>query len=135
MSRKELIGLINADAKFVDERVDIAEYINTLEAGKALNEKEIREGYLTFKSEKFAKEIRAIAEKNGLQDNTLSAFINGIIGRMIFDGEQLTDLLAPLELSWKTRREKELTLMEDLIPLLKKLAQGKDISGLKAYEE
>ena len=53
---------------------------------------------------------------------------------MIFDGEKLTDLLEPLDLSWKERRLKELALMEDLVPLLKKLAKGKEISGLKAYE-
>ena len=28
----------------------------------------------------------------------------------------------------------ELALMEELVPLLKKLAQGRDISGLSAYE-
>jgi len=55
--------------------------------------------------------------------------------RMIFDGEQLTDLLAPLGLNWKTRRQKELALMDDLIPLLHKLAQGREISGLGAYEQ
>jgi type I restriction enzyme R subunit len=53
---------------------------------------------------------------------------------MIFDGEQLSDLLAPLELGWKARTKAELALMEDLVPLLKKLAQGRDISGLAAYE-
>ena len=52
---------------------------------------------------------------------------------MIFDGEKLTDLLAPLDLNWKERRVKELALMEDLIPQLKKLAQGREISGLAAY--
>jgi type I restriction enzyme R subunit len=56
------------------------------------------------------------------------------MNRMIFDGEQLTDLLEPLGLNWKTRRLKELALMEDLTPLLKKLAQGREISGLAAYE-
>ena len=56
------------------------------------------------------------------------------MARMIFDGEKLTDLLAPLELSWKERKAKELALMEDLIPQLKKLAQGHNISGLAAYE-
>ncbi len=30
---------------------------------------------------------------------------------------------------------KETTLMADLVPLLKKRANGRDISGLKAYEE
>jgi type I restriction enzyme, R subunit len=54
---------------------------------------------------------------------------------MIFDGEQLTDLMEPLGLNWKTRREKELALMEDLVPVLNKRAQGRDISGLSAYEQ
>jgi type I restriction enzyme R subunit len=39
-----------------------------------------------------------------------------------------------LDLSWKERRVKELALMVDLVPQLKKLAQGHEISGLKAYE-
>jgi type I restriction enzyme, R subunit len=47
---------------------------------------------------------------------------------MIFDGEQLTDLMAPLELGWRPAREKELALMADLVPLLKKRAAGRDIS-------
>ena len=53
---------------------------------------------------------------------------------MIFDSEALGDLLAPLELGWKARANKESALMADLIPLLKKMALGRDISGLKAYE-
>lgn len=54
---------------------------------------------------------------------------------MIFDGERLTELLAPLELGWRDRTEKELALMADLVPLLKRRTGGRDISGLKAYEE
>jgi type I restriction enzyme R subunit len=54
---------------------------------------------------------------------------------MIFDGEQLSDLLAPQGLGWKARTQKELALMEDLIPLLHKLALGRAISGLGAYEQ
>ena len=57
-----------------------------------------------------------------------------ILSRMIFDGEKLTDLLEPLELSWKERSVKELALMQDLVPQLKKLAQGREISGLAAYD-
>lgn len=53
---------------------------------------------------------------------------------MIFDGEKLGDLLAPLDLSWRERTQKELNLMDDLIPLLKKLADGREIMGLSAYE-
>ena len=54
--------------------------------------------------------------------------------RMVFDGDGLRDLLLPLGLGWKQRRSKELELMEDLAPLLRKLAKGRDISGLNAYE-
>jgi len=55
--------------------------------------------------------------------------------RMIFDGEKLSDLLAPLELGWKARTKAELALMDDLVPLLKRLAAGREISGLSAYED
>jgi type I restriction enzyme R subunit len=53
---------------------------------------------------------------------------------MVFDGEQLNELLAPLGLGWKDRSKKELALMQDLIPQLKGLAGGREISGLSAYD-
>jgi len=134
MSREQLINLLSSSANLMDERDDIAAYIKTLEEGKGMSETEIREGYQTFKAEKFAKQIYETAQKHGLETKALKAFVDGIIARMIFDGEQLSDLLAPLELGWKDRTKKELALMEDLVPLLKKLAQGHEISGLKAYE-
>ncbi len=40
-----------------------------------------------------------------------------------------------LPLGWKTRRVKELALMDELTPLLSKRAQGRDSSGLNAYEQ
>jgi len=132
MTRAELIGLIQADAKFIDE--DLIGYINTLPVGQAFDEKAIREGYEQFKAEKSARELAAIANKHGLEAAALQTFVDGILRRMIFDGEQLGDLLAPLELGWKARTKKELALMEDLIPLLHKLAYGREISGLGAYE-
>jgi type I restriction enzyme R subunit len=134
MSREQLIGLIQADAKFMDERDDIAAYINTLKEGEGLSEKDIREGYQRFKAEKNSQELAAIAGKHGLAIAPLQVFVDGILQRMIFDGEQLTDLMEPLGLNWKTRRLKELALMEDLVLLLNKRAQGRDISGLSAYE-
>jgi type I restriction enzyme R subunit len=135
MSREQLIGLIQAEAKFMDERDDIAEYIGTLEAGKALDENAIRTGFESFKGEKHARQLATIAEKHGLDAAALQGFVDTILRRMIFDGEQLSDLMAPLELGWKARTKAELALMEELIPLLKKLAQGREISGLGAYEQ
>jgi type I restriction enzyme, R subunit len=135
MSREQLIGLIQSDAKFMNEREDIAAYIATLKAGEGLSEKAIRDGYTRFKAEKDATELAAIASKHGLATVALQGFVDGILLRMIFDGEQLGDLMAPLELGWKARTEAELKLMDDLLPLLTKRAQGRDISGLSAYEQ
>ena len=134
MTRDQLISLLGSSSNLMEERDDIAAYINSLQSGKSLNENQIREGYLFFKAEKSAKELAATAEKHGIQTASLQTFVDGIMNRMIFDGEQLGDLLAPLELGWKARTKKELALMEDLVPLLKKIAQGREISGLAAYE-
>ncbi|MGJ5076398.1 type I restriction endonuclease subunit R [Bradyrhizobium oligotrophicum] len=134
MSREQLVVLIQSDAKFMDEREDIAAYIGTLKAGEGLSEKAIRDGYTRFKAEKEAAELAGIAGKHGLPTAALQAFVDGILQRMIFDGEQLTDLMEPLGFNWKARRVKELDLMADLLPLLTKRAGGREISGLSAYE-
>lgn len=134
MTRQQLINLLSSSANLIEERDDIIEYINTLEVGNGLTEKDIRQGYQKYKDEKAEKELRAISEKHGITTDSLKAFIAEIMNRMLFDGEKLTDLLAPLELGWKDRRIKELALMEDLVPLLNKLAQGREIAGLNAYE-
>ena len=135
MSREQLIGLIQSDAKFMNEREDIAAYIATLKEGEGLSEAAIRDGYTRFKAEKDAAELATIAAKHYLATAALQSFVDGILQRMIFDGEQLSDLMAPLELGWKARTQAELALMEDLHPLLTKRAQGRDISGLSAYEQ
>ncbi|MFM8420955.1 MAG: type I restriction endonuclease subunit R, EcoR124 family, partial [Verrucomicrobiota bacterium] len=135
MTREELIGLISSDAKFMNERDDIAEYIGTLKAGEGLSETAIRDGYSRFKAEKNAKELAAIASKHGLTPLALETFVDGILDRMIFDGEHLSDLMAPLDLGWKARTQAELALLDDLHPLLTKRAGGRDISGLSAYEQ
>lgn len=135
MSREQLIGLIQADAKFIDERDDIADYIRGLDADKPLEEKDIKAGYDAFKAAKKAAELIAIATTHGLEIAPLQAFVDEIIRRRIFDGEKLSDLMAPLGLGWKSRTVKELALMEQLSPLLNRLAEGREISGLSAYEQ
>jgi len=134
MSREELIGLIQSDAKFVDEREEITAYINSLETGKPHTEQGVREEYAQYKVSITAQAIADVAAKHSLAAAALQGFVDGILRRMIFDGEQLSDLMAPLELGWKARTKAELALMEELIPLLHKLAQGREISGLSAYE-
>jgi type I restriction enzyme R subunit len=135
MTREQLIGLIQGDSKFIDERETITEYVKSLKAGGGLHEQAIRSGYQRFKAEKNAAELSAVAAAHGLPAGSLQAFVDTILGRMIFDGEQLTTLLAPLGLGWRARTQKELALMSDLVPLLKKRAAGREISGLGAYEQ
>ncbi len=110
-------------------------YINTLKAGEGLSEKAIRDGYSRFKAEKNAAGAGGHRGKHGLATEALQGFVDTILQRMIFDGEQLTDLMEPLGLNWKARRVKELDLMADLMPLLIKRAGGREISGLSAYEQ
>ena len=129
ISREQLIGLIESDAKFLDEWKEITEYVRSLTEGEGLDEAAVRAGYEQFKAKKQAKELVDLAQAHGLTTESLSAFVDTILQRMIFDGEQLTDLMAPLDLGWRDRRKRELALMDHLVPLLNKRAHGRDISG------
>ncbi len=134
MTKAQVISLLKSNSNLMDEEEDLTEYINSLDWNSGQDVATLRKGFDTFKDEKYNKEIADIALKHGLQTADLKTFVEKIMSRMIFDGEKLTDLLEPLDLNWKERRVKELALMEDLVPQLKKLAQGREISGLGAYE-
>ena len=101
MTREQLIKLLSSSANLMEERDDIVAYINSLQAGQALSEAAIRQGYEQFKTRKSADELKQLAEKHGLEAAALQNFVDLIIKRMIFDGEQLSDLLAPLDLGWR----------------------------------
>ncbi|WP_298144037.1 type I restriction endonuclease subunit R [Flavobacterium sp.] len=134
MTKAQVISLLSSNANLMDEQEDLTEYINGLDWNSGQDVETLRIGYDTFKDDKYNKELAAIVHQHGLQTADLKNFVENILSRMIFDGEKLTDLLEPLDLSWKERRVKELALMADLVPQLKKLAQGREISGLAAYE-
>lgn len=134
MTKEQVISLLSSNANMMDEQEDLTEYINSLDWNKGHDVDTLRNGYEKFKDDKYNQELAAIAHQHGLQTSALKSFVENIMSRMIFDGEKLTDLLEPLDLSWKERRVKELALMTDLVPQLKKLAQGNEISGLAAYE-
>jgi type I restriction enzyme R subunit len=133
MTREQLISLIASDAQWMDQREDIVDYIGTLKEGGGLSESKIREGYVEFKNQKNAAELASIASKHGLATDDVQAFVDDILERMIFDAEKLTDLMAPLDLGWRERKDAELSLMTDLYQLLNKRVGGREISGLSAY--
>ncbi len=134
MTKAQVISLLGANSNLMDEQEDLTEFITSLDWNKGYKAEELKNNFETFKIDKNDKELAKIANDHGLQTADLKAFVDGIMSRMIFDGEKLTDLLEPLELSWKARRVKELALMEDLVPQLKKIAEGREISGLAAYD-
>ena len=134
MTKEQVISLLGANANLMDEQEDLTEYINGLDWNSGQDVNTLRKGYETFKVDKIENELADTAHKYGLPTADLKTFVDNIMNRMIFDGEKLTELLEPLQLSWKERRVKELALMEELVPKLKKIAQGREISGLAAYE-
>lgn len=134
MTKEQLISLVSSSANLIDERDDIVAYIDSLDGVNGKTEDDIKAGYEVFKTEKFAKELIAIAETHELSVASLQSFVNNIVERKIFDGEKLSELVAPLELGWKDRTKKETAIMTDLVPLLKRMAGGQNISGLSAYE-
>jgi len=135
MTREQLIGLLASSARLMDERDDLEAYIATLKEGEGLNEAEIRKGYASFKATRQAKEMAHIAEKHDLPVQALQRFVDHILDRYIFDDDALTELFRPKDLGWKARARAELALMEDLTPLLRRKAEGREISGLEVYEE
>ncbi len=134
MTKAQVISLLSSDSGMMNEQEDLTDYINSLDWNSGKDVAQLKKGYETFKDDKYNKELTAIAQVHGLQTADLKRFVDNIMSRMIFDGEKLTDLLEPLELSWKARRVKELALMVDLVPQLKKIAEGREISGLAAYD-
>jgi type I restriction enzyme R subunit len=134
MTRDQLVSLIASDAQFADQRDLLEKYIRQLDLGKGRTKEEILEGYEAFKSEEESRELNKIASTHGLAPEALGDFVEQILHRHVFDGERLTDLMAPLELGWKARSQAERALMKELVPLLKLRADGQEISGLSGYD-
>ena len=134
MTMDQIINMLSSSANLMDEREDLIAYIRSVDFSSGKTEQEIKDGYEDFKEAKHHAALAHIAAQYSLEIKPLKAFVNNIISRMIFDSEQLNGLLAPLDLGWKARSQKEQELMTTLIPELKKLAGGREISGLSAYE-
>jgi type I restriction enzyme R subunit len=134
MTKNQVIGLLKSNANLMDEEEELSAFIEQVDWSVGRTAEELKQAFEQFKAEKHEQELAAMAEKHGLTTQALKTFVEHILRRMIFDGEQLTDLMEPLGLGWKQRSQAETALMQDLVPLLKKWAQGREISGLAAYE-
>ena len=90
-------------------------------------------GFKAFKTTESSQQIKNLAQAHDLEAEALQSFVDEILDRHVFDGELLTDLMAPLELGWKARSQAERALMKELVPLLNQRADGQEISGLSGY--
>lgn len=133
--KEQIINIIKSSSNLIYEKDDMIEYINSLGVGIVLSKSDVEDGYEEFKKAKNDNALISIANNHNIELKSLKEFVELIISRMIFDGELLTDLLEPLSLGWKDRRVKELALMQELSPLLRKMVQDKEISGLEVYDE
>ena len=135
MTHEDLISLLNSNANLMDERDELIEFVKILDEGEThLSEQQAHESYHQFKNKKLQKALSIIAKTHALETLELQKFTEGVMGRMIFDGDGLSDLFTPQALGWKERSIKEVALMKALKPWLIKKAQGRDISGLGVYE-
>lgn len=135
VTREKLLALIASDAKFINEREEIREYILGLPTGKTLTEAELWRGYDQFKAGRNAAEVDELAAAHGLDAAQLQAFVNTTLANLRLDPSALTELLAPLNLGWKDRKRKQEELMGDLVLVLRRRAEGRDVAGLGVYEE
>lgn len=79
--------------------------------------------------------ISDIAKAYGVDVEALQDFVEKTLWRKVLDGEEVSDLFADQELAWKVKGEKEQLLMNDLIPILKQRANGREIAGLILWKK
>ena len=134
---RKIVDLIRSHSNLIEQKEDLLEYfepISEFDWSQAETLERLMKNIERFRVEKYQCQQIGIAQKHRLKPEALKTFVETIITRMIFDGEKLTELMEPLDLDWKERGQAETALMKDLIPVLKKFAQGDEISGLSAYE-
>lgn len=134
-TREEIIRQHGADAKFIEEHEQFAEYVRGLPTDRPFTQEEMQKGFEQFKAAKNAEELEGLARTFGLDPAQLQAFVAHTLQRLVFDSEAFGELLAPLNLNWKERNRKTKEIMGDLIFVLRRRAEGKKISGLDVYEQ
>lgn len=134
MDIEELINILSADAKFMDDKEDIIGFVQTLPFNQEMTKEEVYRRFEEYKKNKFNENINNIAERYGVDRDELKDFVEQTLERKIFDGGLLRDIFSG-DMNWKERRAKEIAIMKELLPLFHKRAKGEEISGLSAYEE
>ncbi len=134
-SKEKFLKYINSYSNFMEDKEDLTAYVHSLSLNTPLTYESIKEGFYEFKDSKNNEEIESIALKFSIEKEKLKAFIDITITRMVFEDNNLEDLFSHLNLNMFDIDDKKTALMKDLLPLLKKLTNGKTISGINIYKE
>lgn len=133
MTKDEIIDALKSYSNLIEERDDIIDYVKTLKVGECISVNDIKEGYKKYKEYKRSKELKDIAEKFNINKDKLVRFALDIVRQKHFNGEDLSNIL-PDNVGWKEKSDIELRLMRMLIPVLNKMAEGREIRGLELYD-
>ena len=79
MSREQLIGLIQSDAKFLDEREDITEYVRSLKAGEGLDETPSATATSSSRPRRRPRRSPASPRRTAWRPSRLQAFVDSIL--------------------------------------------------------
>lgn len=133
-TREEVLVQLAGDSKFMDDYEYFAAYIRSLPLGTPLTVESIRHGFERYCFQQNATELTSLAASHALDPDALQTFVSKVLHNHLFDMAELyTDLIDPLDLSWKGANTKASQVMGDLYFILKRLAKGKTIEGLEDY--
>ncbi|MBS9777783.1 MAG: type I restriction endonuclease subunit R [Gammaproteobacteria bacterium] len=133
ISREDLAELLSNNANLRADKDDILAYFDTLTEKTELTEADIKQGLEDFRKQRSDNAVIRIAEAHGIDAEGLRAVVKNIMWQQAIDGQALSELM-PDGLNWKGRKAKEAELMQDLLPELKKMLDGKAIKGEEFYE-
>ena len=135
VSKERIIEMLTSTSNLMGDSQDIKDFMDSIKKGDKLSPDDIKANFDDFRKQQNNKLLVAIASKHDIKAESLSLFVVHTIKRMTLDAEKLSDLIEPLELGWKDGAKKETEIMNELIPVLDKLAEGNEIAGIKLYQE
>ena len=85
MTKAQIVGLLKSNSNLMEEEEDLTDFIeNHVDWSRPYTAEELKSNVVTYKDEKYNKELAAIANKHGLQTADLKTFVEKIMSRMIF---------------------------------------------------
>lgn len=132
MTKEQLLTILISSTEVADEKEYISAYIDSLPLGTSLSDNEVKTGYQTFKEKMVNETFATIAQNYSVEKDVLITFINETVRFERIDEDKLNEIFA--NMGWKVRKLAKESLMKELAPNFKRLAAGRKIEGLSAYD-